>query len=73
MMALDLNNLSFGPIAYFGFAAVLLVCFIVGLKKKPEAYEDNQWVWWTGMSVFAICIVYLVLQGFGIDILSQFR
>jgi hypothetical protein len=59
---MDLRDLFPGPRAYFIFAAVLAICFIVGLKKKPDRNEDGAWMWWMAMTVFAGCIIFLVLK-----------
>jgi hypothetical protein len=70
---MDLHSLAHpSPTTFLILAGVLLIFFIFGLKKKPEPNDDGKWVWWSAMTVFGICIVYLTLRGFGIDVLGIF-
>ena len=59
---MDIRDLFPGTRAYFALAAVMAICFIVGLYKKPDRGEEGAWAWWLVMAFFAGCVTVSVLK-----------
>ena len=59
---MDIRDFFPGTRAYLALAAVMAICFIVALYKKPDRGEEGAWQWWLVMAFFAACVIGSVLK-----------